>query len=101
MDTDKTLSNELKGSKPQYVALARQSPDSEYMVTVGSGWKVKGDDNIVLRLDLLSAKWTALFSWRAAKIINFWPKTYHQRATEDREIRQLGMQLHTVLHNIR
>jgi hypothetical protein len=57
MNTDNNLSNELKGTKPQYVALARQSPDSEYMVTVGSGWKVKGCDNIVLRLDLLPTKW--------------------------------------------
>jgi hypothetical protein len=56
MDTDKNLPNDLKGSKPQYVGLARQSPDSEYMVTVGSGWKVKGGDNIVLRLDLLPTK---------------------------------------------
>jgi hypothetical protein len=69
----------------------KKSPDSEYMVTVGSGWKVKGDDNIVLRLDLLPAKWTALFSWRAAKIINFWPKPLRQMAISQREIRQLGM----------
>jgi hypothetical protein len=57
MDTDNNLPDELKSSKPQYVALARQSLDSEYMVTVGSGWKVKGSDNIVLRLDLLPTKW--------------------------------------------
>jgi hypothetical protein len=57
MDTDDNLPDELKCSKPQYVALARQSLDSEYMVTVGSGWKVKGGDNIVLRLDLVPTKW--------------------------------------------
>jgi hypothetical protein len=57
MDTDDNLPDELKGSKPQYVAFARQSLDSEYIVTVGSGWKVKGDDTIVLRLDLLPTKW--------------------------------------------
>ena len=57
MDTNYNIANVLKGSKPQYVALARQSPDSEFMVTVGVGWNVKECDSIVLRLDLLPTKW--------------------------------------------
>jgi hypothetical protein len=57
MDTNYNLYNEFKDKKPQYIALARQSVDSELMVTVGVGWKVKDGDSIVLRLDLLPTKW--------------------------------------------
>ena len=57
MDTNDNLHNEFKDQKSQYVALAKQSVDSEFMVTVGVGWKVKDSDSIVLRLDLLPTKW--------------------------------------------
>jgi hypothetical protein len=60
MDTTDNIQNELKDQKPQYVALAKQSVDSEFMVTVGVGWKVKDGDGIVLRLDLLPTKWDGI-----------------------------------------
>jgi len=47
----------FEGSKPQYIALAKQSPDSEFMVTVGVAWKLEDGDSIVLRLDLTPTKW--------------------------------------------
>jgi hypothetical protein len=60
MDTDDNVPNELKDAKPQYVALAKQSLDSEFMVTVGVGWKIKEGGGIVLRLDLLPTKWDGI-----------------------------------------
>ena len=60
MDTDDNVPNELKDAKPQYVALAKQSLDSEFMVTVGVGWKIKDDGGIVLRLDILPTKWDGI-----------------------------------------
>jgi hypothetical protein len=49
--------NIFEGLKPQYTALSKQSPDSEFMVTVGVAWKLKDSDTIVLRLDLIPTKW--------------------------------------------
>jgi hypothetical protein len=56
MDTNDYVPKDLKDAKPQYIALAKQSLDSEFMVTVGVGWKISGG-GIVLRLDLLPTKW--------------------------------------------
>ena len=60
MDTTDNAHNEFKDQKPQYVALAKQSVDSEFMVTVGVGWKVKDGDGIVISLDLLPTKWDGI-----------------------------------------
>jgi hypothetical protein len=49
--------NLFEDSNPQYIALVKQSPDSEFMVTVGAAWKLKDDDSIVLHLDLIPTKW--------------------------------------------
>jgi hypothetical protein len=61
MNTNDNLhNNEFKDQKPHYVALAKQSVDSELMVTVGVGWKVTDGESIVLRLDLLPTKWDGI-----------------------------------------
>jgi hypothetical protein len=60
MDTIDNVPKELKDAKPQYVALAKQSLDSEYIITVGVGWKIKDGGGIVLRLDLLPTKWDGI-----------------------------------------
>ena len=60
MDTIDNVPKELKDAKPQYVALAKKSLDSEYIITVGVGWKIKDGGGIVLRLDLLPTKWDGI-----------------------------------------
>jgi len=42
MDTNDNVPKELKDAKPRYVALAKQSLDSEFIVTVGVGSLLSG-----------------------------------------------------------
>jgi hypothetical protein len=61
MNSNDHLHNEFKDpKKPHYFALAKQSVDSEVMVTVGVAWKVTDSESIVLRLDLLPTKWDGI-----------------------------------------
>jgi hypothetical protein len=60
MNINDPLHNQFKAQKPHYIALAKQSVDSDFMVTVGVGWKVMDSESIILRLDLLPTKWDGI-----------------------------------------
>jgi hypothetical protein len=64
MDTNDNMAGVFSAVKPQYIVFARQSPDSDFMVTVGAGWKF--EDGIVLRLDLVPTKWDGVVLLRRA-----------------------------------
>lgn len=46
-----------KGNKPAYVARAKQSPDSEYMMTLGAAWPFKEGDGFVVKLQRIPTNW--------------------------------------------
>jgi hypothetical protein len=60
MNNNDNLHNEFKDQRPHYAALAKQSVDSDLMVTVGVAWKVTDSESIVLRIDLLPTKWDGI-----------------------------------------
>jgi len=45
------------GGKPVYLAKAKQSPDSEFMITCGAVWPFKNGDGFVLKLHSLPIAW--------------------------------------------
>lgn len=55
MSTATTRRNDAqtKGSRPVYHARAKQSPDSDYMTTIGAAWAFKEGDGLVVRLHFL------------------------------------------------
>lgn len=55
MDSD--VPSSIKGSKPQYIVRARQTPDSDFMITIGAAWEFKDGDGFVVRVDMLPTKW--------------------------------------------
>lgn len=50
-----------KGNKPQYIARARQRPDSEFMHTIGAAWPFKEGDGLVIKLHMVPTDWTGEF----------------------------------------
>jgi hypothetical protein len=53
MPTQKRNEEKPKGSRPVYNARAKQSPDSEYMTTIGAAWRFNDGDGLVVRLNFL------------------------------------------------
>jgi hypothetical protein len=50
-----------KGSRPTYVARAKQSPDSEMMTTIGAAWPFNEGDGMVVRLQMTPTNWDGSF----------------------------------------
>jgi len=50
-----------KGNKPQYIARAKQTPDSDVMVTIGAAWPFKEGNGLVVKLQLVPTQWTGDF----------------------------------------
>lgn len=53
MPTQKRNGGTSKGSRPIYHARAKQSPDSDYMTTIGAAWQFKEGEGLVVRLHFL------------------------------------------------
>lgn len=53
MPTQKRNGSTPKGSRPIYHARAKQSPDSDYMTTIGAAWQFKEGEGLVVRLHFL------------------------------------------------
>lgn len=50
---------EANGRKPNYVVRTKQSPDSDFWVTIGAAWKFReGKDGLSLRLHTVPVMWT-------------------------------------------
>lgn len=49
----KRRDTQIKGSRPVYHARAKQSPDSDYMTTIGAAWPFKEGDGLVVKLHFL------------------------------------------------
>jgi len=50
-----------KGSRPAFVARVKQSPDSDYMVTIGAAWTFKEGTGLVVHLNLIPTNWDGKF----------------------------------------
>lgn len=53
MPTKKQNEDKPKGSRPVYHARAKQSPDNEFMTTIGAAWRFNDGDGLVVRLNFL------------------------------------------------
>ncbi|WP_424363085.1 hypothetical protein [Methylocystis parvus] len=53
MSTQKRGEDKAKGSRPVYHARAKQSPESDYMTTIGAAWQFKEGEGLVVRLNFL------------------------------------------------
>lgn len=49
------------GSKPKYIARAKQSPDSDYMITIGAAWPFREGEGLVVKLQSLPIQWDGDF----------------------------------------
>jgi len=50
------------GRKPQYIARAKQHPDSEFMQTIGAAWSFKEGSGLVVKLQFIPANnWDGSF----------------------------------------
>jgi hypothetical protein len=56
-----TKGEQAKGSKPVYIARAKQSPDSEYMNTIGAAWPFNEGDGLVVKLHSVPTDWKGDF----------------------------------------
>ena len=50
-----------KGSKPVFIARAKQAVDSDVMVTIGAAWRFKEGEGLVVKLQLLPTNWDGSF----------------------------------------
>ena len=50
-----------KGNKPVYIARAKQSPDSEFMTTIGAAWPFNEGDGLVVKLHSVPTDWKGDF----------------------------------------
>lgn len=50
-----------KGMRPTYVARAKQSPNSEYMHTIGAAFPFKEGDGLVVNLHFVPTDWNGSF----------------------------------------
>ena len=50
-----------RGARPHLIARARQSPDSEFMVTIGAAWAWKEGTGFVVKLSMLPTNWDGSF----------------------------------------
>ena len=50
-----------KGKKPQFIARAKRSDDSDYMQTIGAAWNFKEGEGLVVKLELVPTDWDGSF----------------------------------------
>ena len=50
-----------KGSKPAFIARAKQAPESEFMVNIGAAWPWKNGDGFVVHLNQVPVQWDGSF----------------------------------------
>jgi len=50
-----------RGNKPLYIARAKQTPDSEVMVTIGAAWPFNQGDGLVVKLQTVPTQWAGDF----------------------------------------
>ena len=50
-----------KGDKPVYTARAKQSPESDYMQTIGAAWSFKEGQGLVVKLTAQPFGWDGSF----------------------------------------
>jgi hypothetical protein len=50
-----------RGNKPLYIARAKQTPDSEVMVTIGAAWPFNEGDGLVVKLQMVLTQWSGDF----------------------------------------
>jgi hypothetical protein len=50
-----------KGSKPIYNARAKQTPDSDMMITIGAAWPFNEGDGLVVKLQQTPTQWDGSF----------------------------------------
>lgn len=50
-----------RGNRPQYFARAKQTPDSDFMVTIGAAFPFNSGDGFVVKLNLTPTNWNGDF----------------------------------------
>ncbi len=50
-----------RGNKPLYIARARQTPESDVMVTIGAAWPFNQGDGLVVKLQMVPTQWSGDF----------------------------------------
>lgn len=50
-----------KGNKPDFIARAKQNPESEFMLNIGGAWKWKNGDGYVVKLNAIPVVWDGTF----------------------------------------
>ena len=50
-----------RGNKPLYIARARQTPESDVMVTIGAAWPFNQGDGLVVKLQMIPTQWSGDF----------------------------------------
>lgn len=50
-----------RGNKPTYIARARQTPESEMMVTIGAAWPFNEGEGLVVKLQMVPTQWSGDF----------------------------------------
>jgi hypothetical protein len=55
------VSERPRGNKPVYIARAKQTPDSEVMVTIGAAWPFNEGDGLVVKLQMIPTQWSGDF----------------------------------------
>lgn len=50
-----------KGNKPDFIARAKQNPESEFMLNIGGAWKWKNGDGYVVKLNCVPTNWNGDF----------------------------------------
>lgn len=53
--------SKTRGNKPLYIARARQTPESEVMVTIGAAWPFNEGDGLVVKLQMIPTQWSGDF----------------------------------------
>lgn len=53
--------SKAKGAKPDFIAKAKQSEDSDYMHILGAAWKWKNGDGYVVKLATVPTNWDGSF----------------------------------------
>ena len=51
----------MRGNKPLYIARARQTPESEVMVTIGAAWPFNEGDGLLIKLQMIPTQWSGDF----------------------------------------
>jgi hypothetical protein len=49
--------SDVKGGKPVYLAKARQTADSEFLIVIGAVWPFKNGDGFVVKLHSVPTDW--------------------------------------------